>query len=78
MIFCIIFHSKICEKIIPKVEKNTTQVKKMWYNMQERKRTGIAGSGGGCDVCEFFSSICPVFRGKPALAEREKQLIVII
>ena len=31
--FCIIFHSKICVKIIPKLEKSTTQVKNMCYNI---------------------------------------------
>ena len=31
--FCIIFHGKICVKIIPKLEKSTTQVKNMCYNI---------------------------------------------
>ena len=31
--FCIIFHVKICVKIIPKLEKSTTQVKNMCYNI---------------------------------------------
>ena len=33
MIFCIIFQLKICVKIIPKLEKSTTQVKNMCYNI---------------------------------------------
>ena len=33
LIFCIIFHSKICVKIIPKLEKSTTQVRNMCYNI---------------------------------------------
>ena len=31
-LFCIIFDGKICVKIIPKNEKNTTQVQNMCYN----------------------------------------------
>ena len=33
MIFCIIFGGKICVKIIPKLEKSTTQVRNMCYNI---------------------------------------------
>ena len=33
MIFCIIFEGKICVKIIPKLEKSTTQVRNMCYNI---------------------------------------------
>lgn len=31
--FCIIFHGKICVKIIPKLEKSTTQLENMCYNI---------------------------------------------
>ena len=31
--FCIIFQDKICVKIIPKLEKSTTQVRNMCYNI---------------------------------------------
>ena len=31
--FCIIFWDKICVKIIPKLEKSTTQVRNMCYNI---------------------------------------------
>ena len=38
--FCIIFEGKICVKIIPKLEKNTTQVQNMCYNIVGKKRVG--------------------------------------
>lgn len=38
--FCIIFQAKICVKIIPKLEKNTTQVKNMCYNIVGKKPKG--------------------------------------
>ena len=38
--FCIIFQRKICVKIIPKVEKRTTQLENMCYNIVGKKRVG--------------------------------------
>ncbi|MBQ8734091.1 MAG: hypothetical protein IJY76_06345, partial [Anaerotignum sp.] len=38
--FCIILQLKICVKIIPKLEKNTTQVQNMCYNIVGKKRVG--------------------------------------
>ena len=57
--FCIIFGYKICGKIIPKVEKNTTQVKNMCYNIVGKKQEGVL-----CSECKYgclkaFSSFCP-------------------
>ena len=40
MIFCIIFQSDFCVKIIPKVEKRTTQLENMCYNIVGKKRVG--------------------------------------
>ena len=40
MFFCIIFRGKICEKIIPKVEKRSTQLENMCYNIVGKKQVG--------------------------------------
>ena len=36
--FCIILNGNFCVKIIPKLEKNTTQVQNMCYNIHGKKR----------------------------------------
>ena len=57
--FCIIFAGKICVKIIPKVEKNTTQVKNMCYNIVGKKRVGELCSEVKQGESKAFSSFCP-------------------
>ena len=39
--FCIILWVKICVKIIPKLEKNTTQVQNMCYNIVGKKQESV-------------------------------------
>ena len=36
--FCIILKGNFCVKIIPKLEKNTTQLENMCYNIHGKKR----------------------------------------
>ena len=37
-LFCIILNGNFCVKIIPKLEKNTTQLRNMCYNIHGKKR----------------------------------------
>ena len=57
--FCIIFTYEICVKIIPKVEKSTTQVKNMCYNIVGKKRVGELCSEVKQMELKDFSSFCP-------------------
>ena len=57
--FCIILQLKICVKIIPKLEKNTTQVQNMCYNIVGKKQEGVLCSECKCSCSKAFSSFCP-------------------
>jgi len=59
MLFCIIFMGDFCVKIIPKVEKSTTQVKNMCYNIVGKKRVGELCSEVKQRELKVFSSFCP-------------------
>lgn len=71
--FCIILQGKICVKIIPKVEKSTTQVKIMCYNIVGKKRVGGLCSEVKQREPKAFSSFCPNRMGqKPHVNRAEK------
>ena len=59
MLFCIIFSMKICEKIIPNIEKSTTQLENMCYNIVGKKRVGEVCSEVKHKKPKDFSSFCP-------------------
>ena len=65
--FCIILQGKICVKIIPKLEKNTTQVKNMCYNIVGKKRKGVLCSECKYSCLEVISSFALTAWGKKKL-----------
>jgi len=67
--FCIIFERKICVKIIPKVEKRTTQLENMCYNIVGKKRKGVL-----CSECKY--SCLKVISSSALTAWGRKKFIV--
>lgn len=68
--FCIIFERKICVKIIPKVEKRTTQLENMCYNIVGKKRVG--------ELCSEVKQKHPKFSLHFALTAWGKKKLLLI
>ena len=69
MIFCIIFQRDFFVKIIPKVEKRTTQLENMCYNIVGKKRVG--------ELCSEVKLVIPKHSLHFALTAWGKKKIIV-